>query len=120
MVQLTKINHALLTVLLAVVILFVGLLTYVKLVDTYLKYQANAERGFRDAPVDLVLQDNVAPFIVNMPDKFANLALKCLEGDLMVSHTRNGAIVVAPNASVCLPGAAERVGVPRIRHPLAR
>ncbi len=59
------------------------------------------ERGVVDAPIDPGLQDDSAPLIVNMPDKFMNLALKCIDTTLVVSHTREAATVVIDDASLC-------------------
>lgn len=62
------------------------------------------DRGTVDAPIDPQLQDNQAPFIVNMPDGYLNLALKCLGDDLLVAHTRQAAPVVVPDSDLCGPG----------------
>lgn len=72
------------------------------------------DRGTVDAPIDQDLQDNQAPFIVNMPDGYMNLALKCLGRDLLVAHTRAAAPTVLPDADACAEGNAERFGIPRI------
>lgn len=71
-------------------------------------------RGTRDAPIDASKQDNQAPFIVNMPNGYMNLALKCVGDDLVIAHTRAAAPVVVADASSCAPGEAERVGIPRV------
>lgn len=76
---------------------------------------ANEDQGTRDAPIDANLQDNAAPLIVNGPNGFHNLALKCAAGDLLVVHTRAAAPVVVKDSSACAPGAAEALGIPRIR-----
>jgi hypothetical protein len=60
------------------------------------------DRGTRDAPIDTRLQDNTAPYIVNMPDQYANLALKCLGNDLLVSHTREAPPLVVEDADACV------------------
>lgn len=62
------------------------------------------DRGTNDAPIDPNLQDDQAPFIVNMPDGYMNLALKCLGDDLIVAHTRAAAPVVLPDSDLCLDG----------------
>lgn len=68
------------------------------------------ERGTRDAPIDARLQDNSAPFIVNMPNKYMNLALKCIGDDLVIAHTRQAAPVVIADSDACLEG----TDVPRV------
>jgi len=60
------------------------------------------DRGTRDAPIDTRLQDNTAPYIVNMPDQYENLALKCLGNDLLVSHTREAPPLVVEDADACV------------------
>lgn len=62
------------------------------------------DRGTRDAPIEPSLQDNQAPFIVNMPNGYMNLALKCLGDDLIVAHTRQAAPVVLQDSALCGPG----------------
>ena len=69
-------------------------------------------RGTRDAPINARLQDNQAPYIVNEPDGFMNLALKCLGGDLIIAHTRQGPPVVLEDNELCAEGAAN--GIPRV------
>lgn len=71
-------------------------------------------RGTRDAPIDADLQDNQAPFIVNMPDGYMNLALKCVGPDLIVAHTRAAAPVVVAGSENCAEGRAEALGIPRV------
>lgn len=71
-------------------------------------------RGTVDAPIDESLQDNQAPLIINMPDTFMNLALKCVGGDLVMAHTRNAAPTVIPGADSCKPGQAEKLRIPRV------
>jgi len=74
---------------------------------------ARESRGERDAPVDRNLQDNQAPFIVNMPDGYMNLALKCLGKDLVIGHTRVAVPQVLPDHEWCAEGAV--TGVPRVQ-----
>ena len=62
------------------------------------------DRGTIDAPIDRNLQDNQAPYIVNMPDGYMNLALKCLGDDLIVAHTRQAAPIVVADSELCGPG----------------
>ena len=71
-------------------------------------------KGLGDAPVDKNRQDDQAPYIVNMPNGFMNVALKCVAKDLLVSHTRVAAPVIVPNSSACEEGVAERLGIPRV------
>ena len=61
------------------------------------------DRGTGDAPVDRSLVDDQAPFIVNMPDGFMNLALKCLGDDLIVAHTRQAAPAIVADSELCGP-----------------
>ena len=75
---------------------------------------AQAKRGYRDAPIDQRLQDNTAPYVVNSPNTFPNLTLKCVGGDLLVTTTREAAPVIGVGASACKPGAAEAIGIPRV------
>ncbi|MDY7103612.1 MAG: hypothetical protein S0880_20725 [Actinomycetota bacterium] len=72
------------------------------------------DRGTVDAPIDVELQDNQAPLIVNMPNGYMNLAVKCLGRDLLVAHTRDAAPTVVANADACAEGNAERYGIPRV------
>ena len=62
------------------------------------------DRGTIYAPIDRNLQDNQAPYIVNMPDGYMNLALKCLGDDLIVAHTRQAAPIVVADSELCGPG----------------
>lgn len=62
------------------------------------------ERGTNDAPIDRSLQDDQAPFIVNMPNGYMNLALKCLGDDLIVAHTRSASPIMVPDSELCGPG----------------
>lgn len=72
------------------------------------------ETGTRDAPINTGLQDNQAPFIVNMPNGYMNLALKCLGGDLVIASTREAPPVVIADATACAEGRAEELNIPRI------
>ena len=64
------------------------------------------DRGTVDAPIDRSLQDNQPPFIVNMPDGYMNLALKCLGDDLVIAHTRQASPLLVPDSDLCGPGTA--------------
>ena len=64
------------------------------------------ERGTNDAPINARLQDDSAPYIVNMPDGYLNLALKCIGDDLVIAHTREAAPVVVPSSDACNEGGA--------------
>lgn len=59
-------------------------------------------RGTGDAPVDTRLMDETAPYIINMPDQFMNLALKCVGDDLIVAHTREAPPLYIPDADPCI------------------
>lgn len=71
------------------------------------------DRGTVDAPIDQRLQDNQAPLIVNMPDGFMNLALKCVGSTLVAAHTRQGPPVLVAESDACAEGRAESLGIPR-------
>ena len=71
-------------------------------------------KGLGDSPVDKGRHDDQAPYIINMPNGFMNLALKCVSKDLVVSHTRQAPPVVVANAASCAEGEAERLGIPRV------
>lgn len=75
---------------------------------------ASGERGTIDAPIDSTKQENSAPYIVNGPNGYHNLALKCLGADLLVTHTRQAPPIVVVGASSCRPGVAEAIGIPRV------
>lgn len=77
---------------------------------------ADQDRGMRDAPINTNLQDNQAPYVVNFSDDFHNLELKCAVRDLLITHTRTAPPVVVKDSSVCEPGVAESMGVPRVNH----
>jgi hypothetical protein len=62
------------------------------------------DRGTRDAPIDTSLQDNTSPYIINMPDGFMNLSLKCLEDTLVVVHTRTAPPVLIDDSNLCREG----------------
>jgi hypothetical protein len=64
----------------------------------------NDRPGRGDAPVRASLVDDQPAFIVNMPDRYFNLALKCAGRDLLVSHTREGPPVVVTDADACREG----------------
>jgi hypothetical protein len=76
---------------------------------------ASDNRATQDAPVDAALKENTAWFIVNGPNQFHNLGLKCLDGDLLVIHTREASPLVVAGASACKPGEAEKIGIPRVK-----
>jgi hypothetical protein len=76
---------------------------------------ASENRATRDAPVDANLQDNQAPLVINFPDGYMNVSVKCLDGDLIVAHTRQAAPSAVPGATACRPGEAEKLGIPRVR-----
>lgn len=76
---------------------------------------ACGSQGKIDAPVDQSKTDNQAPFIVNSPNTFQNVALKCVNNDLVATHTREAPPVIIADASACDPGVAEQIGIPRVR-----
>lgn len=74
---------------------------------------ADDERGEGDAGISAY--DDTPVLIINEADKYANVSLKCVGGDLIVSHRRPGAAPqVVGNAASCAPGEAERIGIPRV------
>ena len=65
---------------------------------------ADEDKGTRDAPIDTRLQDNSAPYVVNMPDSFMNIAIKCIGPNGIYAHTRPAAPVVVPDDPLCVNG----------------
>lgn len=74
------------------------------------------EKGTGDTAVDRNLQDDQPPLILNFPNDFMNVALKCVGGDLIVTHRRNPAPpLLGVGATACRPGEAEKLGIPRVK-----
>lgn len=59
----------------------------------------NNERGRGDAPVGE--RDDTPAQVINFPDLFMNVAMKCLGGNGIYTHTREGAPVVVANDPEC-------------------
>lgn len=59
----------------------------------------NEERGRGDAPVGS--RDDSRADIVNMPDQFANVAIKCHGPNGIYTTTRQAAPVIVPNDPLC-------------------
>jgi hypothetical protein len=78
---------------------------------------ADDNEGTQDSPVDTDLKDNQAPYVINFPDMFMGMALKCVGDTLVISHTRPGSPVAIGGASACAEGEAEKIGIPRIGTP---
>jgi len=58
-------------------------------------------RGKGDAPVESRKGDDKAAVVINFPDTFANVALKCYGGTGFVSTTREAPVQVVPEARWC-------------------
>lgn len=63
----------------------------------------NDKRGRGGAPINLPSDDSPAE-VVNFPDKFHNVAFKCMGVNGIYTHTREAAPVVVPNDPMCLDG----------------
>jgi hypothetical protein len=63
----------------------------------------NDKRGRGDAPVGT--RDDSPARIINMPDQFANLAVKCDRGNGIYVTTRDAAPTIIPNDPNCTKGA---------------
>jgi hypothetical protein len=61
----------------------------------------NDKRGKGDAPVEDREGDDKPAVVVNFPDGFANVALKCYGGTGFVSTTREAPVQVVPDARWC-------------------
>jgi hypothetical protein len=57
------------------------------------------EKGLGDAPVGK--QDDRPAYIVNFPDTFANVAIKCANGLGIISTTREAPVQLVPDAVFC-------------------
>lgn len=62
----------------------------------------NEQRGLGDAPVG---KANDSPaYIVNMPNGYMNVAIRCVGGNGIYGHTREAAPTVIPNDPLCAEG----------------
>lgn len=60
------------------------------------------ERGRGDAPV--TGRDDEPAYVLNMPDQFANVAMKCLGPNGVYSTTREAAVTVVVDDPNCAEG----------------
>lgn len=62
----------------------------------------DTQHGFKDiAPEAGSLQDDRSPHIINEPDKFANVAFKCMGVNGIYVSTREAPPVIVPNDPMC-------------------
>lgn len=61
----------------------------------------NDDRGLGDAPVQNRKGDDKAAVVVNFPDGFANVAIKCYGGTAVVSTTREAPVQLIPDSTLC-------------------
>lgn len=61
----------------------------------------NDQRGKGDAPVENRSGDDKPAVVINMPDGFANAAIKCYSGTAIVSTTREAPVQVIPDSAIC-------------------
>lgn len=59
----------------------------------------NDKRGRGDAPVKQY--DDTPAYVINMPDQFANVAIKCYGGNGVYETTREAAPVVVADDPMC-------------------
>ncbi|MCU0270468.1 MAG: hypothetical protein MUF83_17720 [Acidimicrobiales bacterium] len=62
----------------------------------------NDERGRGDAPIGK-FNDSPA-YVVNMPDQFHNIAIRCVGGNGIYAHTREAAPTVIVDDPLCAEG----------------
>lgn len=63
--------------------------------------QYNDERGKGDAPVEGRSGDDAPAVVINMPNNFANIAFKCLNGNGLYVTTREAAPVIVKDDANC-------------------
>lgn len=61
----------------------------------------NDDRGKGDAPVEDRNGDDKPAVVLNFPDSFANVAIKCYGGTAVISTTREAPVQVIPDATIC-------------------
>lgn len=61
----------------------------------------NDQRGKGDAPVENREGDDKAAVVINFPDTFANVAIKCYAGTAIISTTREAPVNVIPDSTFC-------------------
>lgn len=61
----------------------------------------NDDRGKGDAPVQDRNGDDKPAVVINFPDGFANVAIKCYSGTAVVSTTREAPVQVVPDSVMC-------------------
>lgn len=64
---------------------------------------AQKAKGTQDSPVDQVFTDNKPAQIINFPNHFMNVAVKCdHHGNLVYANTREGSTpIIVPAPKVC-------------------
>lgn len=58
-------------------------------------------RGKGDAPIANRTGDDKAAVVINFPDGFANVALKCYRGNGIYSTTREATVVIVRDDPLC-------------------
>lgn len=61
----------------------------------------NDQRGKGDAPVQNREGDDKPAVVINFPNEFANVAIKCYGGTALLTTTREAAPLVIPDSSLC-------------------
>lgn len=70
----------------------------------------NDQRGKGDAPVQNRAGDDAPAVVINMPDGFSNIAVKCLNGNGLYVTTREAAPVIVKDDSNCAGSTVKRLG----------
>ncbi len=67
-------------------------------------YACSEDEGLSDAPVGVV--DDSATFVMTNSDQFPNLAVRCYEGALIITTTRDygDAVNIVPDFPACADG----------------
>lgn len=76
-----------------------GILLWATIIGAAACGQYDNKRGRGDAPVGSA--DDTPAQVVNFPDLFANVAVKCHKGNGIYVTTRDAAPVVVPNDPAC-------------------
>lgn len=61
----------------------------------------NDDRGRGDAPVQNREGDDKPAVVINFPDNFANVAIKCYKGTAVISTTREAPVQIVPDSVMC-------------------
>lgn len=70
----------------------------------------NNERGLGDAPVMEKNGNDDPAVVINFPDTFANVAIKCFNGTAIISHTREAQPLVIADSTFCDGDKVVKVG----------